>query len=184
MRRPLSVHSNLAIHHVCGVDELHEAPLLAAHRIVSILDSNDPSPLALRSIAVPVLTLRFDDVIASPYGAAPTKAQIERLLEFDAAARDDERLVVHCTAGISRSTAALAVLLSARHPGRDDEIFAAIRQIRPRAWPNSLVVLLGDQVLGRRGALVAALGRHYEFQVAHPELGPMFRMWARAGKMR
>jgi len=175
--------ADLAIHHICGLDELHEAPLSSADRIVSILNPNDAPPVELSSICAPILTLRFDDVIDAAGGVAPTMPQIEALVAFDAAARTDERLLVHCTAGISRSSAALAVLLAARHPELDNEIYAAIRQIRPMAWPNSLVVSLGDELLGRRGVLVAALHRHYGFQMRHPELGPMFRMWPRASEI-
>jgi predicted protein tyrosine phosphatase len=173
------VPTDLTIHHVCGVDELKEAPLSSADRIVSILDPTDLPPPELASISVPVLTLRFADVIDAADGAAPRIAHVRTLLEFDAAARHDERLVIHCTAGISRSTAVLAVLLAARHPELDDEIFAAIREIRPRAWPNSRIVALGDEVLGRRERLVEALRRHYAFQIRDPKLGLMFRMWAR-----
>ena len=170
----MAVPASLAIHYVCGLDELRDAPLLSADRIVSILDWDAPSPPELRPIAAPILTLRFDDVIDPADGVAPTMAQIKALLEFDADACRDDRLIVHCTAGISRSTAALAVLLAARHRDLNDEIFTAIRQIRPRAWPNSLIISLGDDALGRRGALFAALHRHYDFQIRHPELGPMF----------
>ena len=68
--------ADLAIHHVCGLDELHEAPLLSADRIVSILDRNDPSPLELYSVAAPILTLRSADIIAATDGAAPKVAQM------------------------------------------------------------------------------------------------------------
>ncbi len=164
---------NLAIHHVCGLDELRLAPLSSADRVVSILDPWAPMPDELRSIAAPVLVLRFNDVIDARDATAPRAAHIRELLAFDAGAHEGERLVVHCTAGISRSTGALAVLLAARHPELDDEVFAAIRTIRPIAWPNSLVVSLGDELLGRRGALLSALHRHHEVQrrnylLAHP----------------
>ena len=52
---------NLAIHHVCGLDELRLAPLSSADRVVSILDPWAPLPDELRSIHAPVLVLRFDD---------------------------------------------------------------------------------------------------------------------------
>ncbi len=171
--------TDLAIHHVCGLDELRDAPLVSADRIVSILDPHGNSPRELLSTTAPVLTLRFEDVVDAADGAAPTMAHVKALLQFDAAARINERLVIHCTAGISRSTAALAILLAARHPALDDEIFAAIRRIRPRAWPNSLVVSLGDRALARQGTLIAALHRHYNYQVRHPELGAIFRATAR-----
>ncbi len=166
---------NLEIHHVCGLDELRLAPLSSANRIVSILDPYAPTPVELRTIDVPVLVLRFDDITDSGDAAAPRAEQVRHLLAFDAGAHEGERLVVHCTAGVSRSTGALAVLLAARHPDLGDEIFAAIRRIRPIAWPNLLVVSLGDELLGRRGSLVAALHRHYNVQARHPEFGPMFR---------
>ena len=168
---------NLTIHHVCGLDELGRAPLRAADRIVSILDPGAPLPAELHAVNVPLLVLHFDDVANPADSAAPRRAHIEQLIAFDATSHEGERLVVHCTAGISRSTAALAVLLAARHPNLDDEIFAAIREVRPMAWPNRLVVSLGDELLGRRGALNAALRRHYETQLNHPVLGPTFRFW-------
>jgi predicted protein tyrosine phosphatase len=167
--------TNLEIHHVCGLDELRLAPVSSAHRVVSILDPGAPTPAELRSIDVPMLVLRFEDVIDTRDPAAPGPSHVEKLLAFDAGARDDERLVVHSTAGISRSTGALAVLLAARHPDLLDEIFAAIRRIRPMAWPNLLVVSLGDELLGRGGALISALHRHYEIQARHPAFGPLFR---------
>src|ERR1700694_62565 len=141
--------TDLAIHHVCGLDELRDAPLFSASRIVSILDVNEPPPPELYAVTAPVLTLRFDDIVKAADRSAPTRAHVKALLEFDEAAHRDERLVVHCTAGISRSTAALAVLLAARHPELEDEIFVAVRQLRPRAWPNSLVVSLGAAARGR-----------------------------------
>ena len=164
---------NLAIHHVCGLDELRVAPLSSADRVVSILDPWAPDPDELRSIEAPVLVLRFDDTIDARDAAAPRAAHIRGLLAFDAGAHEGERLVVHCSAGISRSTGALAVLLAARHPELNDEIFAAIRTMRPIAWRNSLVVSLGDELLGRRGGLISALHRHYDVQrrndsLAHP----------------
>jgi predicted protein tyrosine phosphatase len=168
---------DLAIHHICGLDELRLAPLSSADRVVSILDPLAPTPVELRSIDAPVLVLRFDDVTDPHDPAAPRAAHIRELLAFDAGARDDERLVVHCTAGMSRSTGALAVLLAARHPDLADEIFTAIRDIRPIAWPNLLVVSLGDELLGRGGALISALHRHYKIQSQHPQYGAMFRTW-------
>ncbi len=160
---------DLSIHHICGLDELAAAPLATADRIVSIIGTQQPTPPELSGISTPVLTLRFDDVVAPIDDARPaTEADIRAALQFDAGAREDERLVVHCTAGISRSTALLAVLLAARHPALNDEIFTAIRKIRPKAWPNMRVVMLGDDVLGRRGTLVAALRRHYAIQENNP----------------
>jgi predicted protein tyrosine phosphatase len=164
--------TDLTIHHICGVEELRDAPLRDADRVVSILDPGSPDPPELQDLDKPVLALRFDDALHSEAGnVIPAEEHIRALLAFDARAGADERLVIHCAAGISRSTAALAILLSARYPDCEDEIFSAIRAIRSRAWPNARMVEIGDRLLDRRGALTSALRRHYRVQVQRfPEL--------------
>jgi predicted protein tyrosine phosphatase len=162
-------------HHICGLDELRAAPLSTARRVVSILDPAAPEPPELRDFAGERLTLRFDDVIVpGPNLRPPDSTDIERLLAFDRAQRADELLLVHCTAGISRSTAALAILLAQREPGTEADVFAHLRAIRPKAWPNSLMIALADELLGADGRLVSALREHYKHQLnRHPEIGRM-----------
>jgi predicted protein tyrosine phosphatase len=167
--------ADLTIHHICGVDELRDAPLRDADRIISILGPGSPVPPELQDLDKPVLALRFDDVVqGEPGNVTPGDEHIRALIAFDAEAAADERLVIHCAAGISRSTAALAILLCARHPDREDEIFAAIRAIRPKAWPNARMVEIADRLLDRRGALISALRRHYRVQVErYPEFAAL-----------
>jgi predicted protein tyrosine phosphatase len=161
--------TSAVIHHVCGLDELADAPLERAARIVSIIDG-DESPLA--AVDRPLLVLRFDDVLEGGDGLVlPNEGHIRELLDFDAGGVAEDRLVIHCTAGISRSTAALAILLARRHPDCEDDVFAVIRSIRPQAWPNSLMIGIGDATLGLNGTLVDALSRHYAVQLARrPDL--------------
>ncbi len=160
-------------HHICGIDELGTAPLAAARRIVSIIDSGAAERPELRGLSAEILTLRFDDVITPDSKLrAPTRADIERLVAFDQDHQTDDMLVIHCTAGISRSTAALAILLAAREPGSEAVIFEQLRQIRPQAWPNSLMIGLADDVLGTGGKLTAQLREHYKMQLRrYPEIG-------------
>jgi predicted protein tyrosine phosphatase len=153
------------MHHVCGIDELGQAPLEAADRIVSILAPDAPVPQRLVGMSKPVLFLRFHDAIGREVGAVlPADADIQALLDFDADADVNERLIVHCTAGISRSTAALITLLAQRHSNLDDELFEKLRKLRPKAWPNSRMIEIADRMLERRGTLIAALRRHYVYQ--------------------
>ena len=68
--------------------------------------------------------------------------------------------------GISRSTAAMVSLLAQIDPREpEDRLFERVRQIRPQAWPNSLMIGYADDMLGREGRLVAALRRHYGVQL-------------------
>jgi len=115
------------------------------------------------------LQLRFGDVVseadARAWGTkAPTTGDIGRGLEFVRAAWNsaESRVLVHCDYGASRSPA-LAYVFAADHlgPGREAEAFDLILRIRPDAVPNRLVVRLGDDLLGRDGALLGPLLRLY-----------------------
>lgn len=66
----------------------------------------------------------------------------------------DGPTLIHCQAGVSRSTAAGLLLLAVHLP--PDEAVAELRRIRPTAWPNRRIVGFGDELLGLRGELVAA----------------------------
>jgi predicted protein tyrosine phosphatase len=160
---------------ICGIGELHAAPLAAARRVVSILDPEAPVPPELSGLNADLLTLRFDDVIErSGTYRPPEREDIERLLVFDRDHRDHDALVIHCTAGISRSTAAFAILMAQRRPGTEAAVFDDLRAVRPKAWPNSLMIALADELLGAEGRLVRELREHYKRQLRlHPEIGRM-----------
>lgn len=71
------------------------------------------------------------------------------------AAPHPEHLVIHCNAGISRSTAAaMAILSDLLEPGREGEALAAVLEIQRLAVPNLLVTKHADIVLERNGALM------------------------------
>lgn len=162
-------------HFVCGIEELHAAPLAAARRVISILDPAAPTPPQLVNLRASLLTLRFDDVIVTggKY-RAPARGDIERLLAFDREHQPGDALVIHCTAGISRSTAAFAILLAQRRPGTEADIFNELRAVRPRAWPNSLMIALADEILDAGGRLNAELREHYKLQLRrYPDIGRM-----------
>jgi predicted protein tyrosine phosphatase len=67
--------------------------------------------------------------------------------------------VIHCWAGISRSSAAAYVLACDRNPGFELEIAGELRHRAPSVTPNSLMVRLADDLLGRNGRMVQAIER-------------------------
>jgi predicted protein tyrosine phosphatase len=83
---------------------------------------------------------------------------MERLIEF---ARDwggRGPMVVHCWAGISRSTAAAYTALCAINPGVNEELIARrLREASPTAYPNRLMIRLADAALRRGGRMVQAV---------------------------
>lgn len=159
---------------ICGIEELpgHEAREVT--HVLSLLDPDWPELEAFeRYGAHHRTTLHFHDIIAPAAGrVAPTPDDMAAILRFGAevlAAEgqgDDGHLLVHCHMGVSRSTAAMLSLLAQAHPGEDeDRLFARLRDIRPQAWPNSLMVGFADEQLGRQGRLTEALRRHYGLRV-------------------
>jgi predicted protein tyrosine phosphatase len=156
---------------VCGLGELADHRTAGVTHVLSILDPDFPEPEAfLRYDPHHRLTLRFHDIIGPwPGWRAPEPHDVEALIgfgrELDAAGGALQHLLVHCHAGISRSTAALATLLARHTPaGEEAGIFARIREIRPQAWPNSRMVGFADDLLQRDGRLTAALREHYRVQ--------------------
>jgi predicted protein tyrosine phosphatase len=89
---------------------------------------------------------------------APDAQHVERLIEFALHWGGRGPMVVHCWAGISRSTAAAFAALCAINPGVAEELIARrLREASPTAYPNRLMIRLADVALGRGGRMVQAI---------------------------
>jgi predicted protein tyrosine phosphatase len=67
-------------------------------------------------------------------------------------------MVVHCFAGISRSTAGAFVAACALNPRREELTIAReLRRLSQTASPNRRIVSIGDRLLGRSGRMVDAV---------------------------
>jgi predicted protein tyrosine phosphatase len=118
----------------------------------------------------------------------PKSDDVEEILRFgsfltnDANGSETAHLLVHCHMGISRSTAAMAILMAQSNPEQSEErIFSQLLELRPQAWPNSLMVEFADTLLGRRGRLLAALADLYAQQLAkRPETEQFMRTHGRS----
>ena len=165
---------------ICGLPELHAYSTRRVTHVLSLLDPDWPDPDAFLNYGLHTrTTVNFHDVIGPvPGTTSPTLQHLETILEFgrslsDAEVGPDElHVLVHCHVGISRSTAAVASLLAQAQPDLDgDLVFGRVREIRPRAWPNSIMIGFADALLNRNGKLFDALARHYAKQLCnYPEL--------------
>ena len=160
---------------VCGLDELANQAAAGVTHILSILDPGWPEPEVLRNFDVDRrLRLHFHDVIEPlPGWIAPERWDVDLLLAFGRNVADaGAHLLVHCHAGVSRSTAAAILILAQRHADRPaDEALAEVARLRPRAWPNLRMLELGDAALGRNGEIVAAVRAQYRRVLARePQL--------------
>ena len=164
---------------ICGLDELIGHQGRGVTHILSILDPEWPEPAAFQAFDPHFrATLRFHDVIEpNPGVLLPQRSDVEAILTFGRDAAEAGSLLIHCHAGISRSTAAtLMILAQARPHEGEDELAERLLQNRPQAWPNSRMMGFADELLDRRGRLVAATVGVYARQlVRRPELGEIMR---------
>ncbi len=170
---------------VCGLDELDDHSAQGVSHVLSILDPEWPEPAAFWAFDPHLrTTLYFHDAIEPGIGIVlPKKADVEAILVFGRDVGDDLRhLLIHCHAGISRSTAAMAMILAQAFPHEnEDAIVGRLMRIRPQAWPNSRMIGFADELLGRDGRLRAAVSGVYARQLAtRPELAETMRRLNRA----
>jgi predicted protein tyrosine phosphatase len=146
--------------HVCSLARLHDTVAqTGASHMVTLLRLIDRVERP-RSIAPDNhLILGMDDITMPLDGYThPAEKHVVELVEF--VHRWDRRapLVMHCFAGISRSTAGAFISACALNPGRDEAAIAqAIRRSSATATPNIMLVSHADRILGRRGRMIAAV---------------------------
>jgi predicted protein tyrosine phosphatase len=68
-------------------------------------------------------------------------------------------MLIHCWAGISRSSAAAYVIACDRNPGFERDIADELRRRAPSVTPNRLMVALADNLLDRDGRMTEAISR-------------------------
>lgn len=177
---------------VCGLEELSLHGARRVTHVLSILDPDIAEPQAFAAYdRHHRTTLRFHDVLEPGPGLVrPEAAHVEAILAFGAemaaGGEDEVHLLVHCHAGISRSTAAMATLMAQHEPDRAAaDIFARLIEMRPKAWPNSRMIGFADTLLGRGGRLTAALPALYRRQLAtYPHVRDFMRDNGRSHELR
>lgn len=104
---------------------------------------------------------RFHDVPMDYDGyTAPTIDNIRNVLDFSKKFTNDDKVLVHCHAGISRSTA-VSVLICIQHGMSIEKAFDLVYSIRDCMSPNILIIKYGDELLGCNGDLMDYLSRWY-----------------------
>ncbi|MBS0533006.1 MAG: dual specificity protein phosphatase family protein [Proteobacteria bacterium] len=160
--------------HVCSLARLYKTvEETKAQHIVTLLRLTDRVTRPAHIAAENHLILAVDDIVDAEEGATvPAQDHVVRLIDFARAWDQSSPMVVHCFAGISRSTAAAFTAACALNPGRDEaDIARAIRAASPTASPNKRIVAIADEILQRNGRMIRAvdaLGRGEEAMEGHP----------------
>ena len=138
-----------------------------------------PDVIAARGPSHLVSLLRPEEMIETPAGfaadrhlrigchdipepmeglVAPDVSMVEAVLAFGRDWDATAPMLIHCWAGISRSTASAFAIACERDPSADElEIALAMRRASPSAFPNRRIVALADDILGRQGRMVEAV---------------------------
>lgn len=97
----------------------------------------------------------------------PTRTHVDAILAFGRTLRTERAsLLVHCHAGISRSSASMALLIAQAVPDMPAaDVLRTVHGVREKAWPNLRLVELGDIALDRGGTLVAATHALHRLQL-------------------
>jgi predicted protein tyrosine phosphatase len=130
-----------------------------AQSLVTLLDKGTPVKRPSGIAAEKHLVVMLSDIIAEAEGhTLPSESHVENLLAFVRQWDQASPLLIHCWAGVSRSTAAAFIAACALRPLRDEaEIARAVRIKSPTATPNARLVAIADALLGRNGRMVAAI---------------------------
>ena len=150
---------------VCPLSRLPEVVATREpERVVSLLDPEFETPDLGPGYAGRHLRLAFHDAHLATAGSfPPSHDHVRELLSFLRAWSRQAPLLVHCRAGIGRSTAAAYVAACLHNPDADPlNIALELRRVAPLARPNETLVAVADDIMGRGGSMsraVSATGR-------------------------
>ncbi len=130
-----------------------------ATRMVSLINAGTPVERPQSIAADNHLFLGFNDIVDPVEGLVPPgEAHVSSLLDFVQDWDKSAPLVIHCWAGISRSTAGAFITACALTPDADEAKLASVLRARaPSATPNARLVAIADRMLARDGRMIEAI---------------------------
>jgi predicted protein tyrosine phosphatase len=148
--------------HVCSIFRIADVAKATGARTLITLINHDirvdrPAVIAPERH----LFVGISDITSEMDGhVLPCEQHVATLLDFVRQWDREEPLLIHCFAGISRSTAAAYVAACALSPHLcEDEIAQRLRRASPTATPNARLVALADKILRRQGRMITAIER-------------------------
>jgi predicted protein tyrosine phosphatase len=156
--------------HVCALRHVSEmVKRTGARHLVSAINADflPETPTAISGDRH--LKLDMNDIVeAQPDLILPSTGHVAELLDFVRSWDKQAPILIHCYAGLSRSTAAAFIALCALNSRTPEETIArALRRSSPTAVPNRLFVALADKVMRREGRMISALNTMGESRAAY-----------------
>ena len=146
--------------HVCSLAALPEiVRMTRASHVLTVMGNVDQVMRPASVLAANHLKVSMDDITEPMDGyTTPSETHVEQVLNFVRGWDRKAPMVIHCYAGVSRSTASAFAAACMLNPHRNEmEIAQKLRAASPIASPNRLIVSLADKALGRDGRMIRAL---------------------------
>ncbi len=147
--------------HVCPLHLVaSEAVRLRPSRLITLLSPLGAMPVRPSHLTADQhLTRLFHDIDGDIDDLiAPSPADVQAVIDFARGWTRDAPMLIHCFAGISRSTAAALIVAVALYPDLDEStLTAGLRAASPSAKPNMRMITAADGLLHRDGRLIDAV---------------------------
>ena len=146
--------------HVCSLQRMYGTVReTGAEDLVTVIKAvtKVPTPDAIHPSRH--LKLNFSDIAEAREGEVMAEDHhIEQLLDFVQSWTREKPLLIHCYAGVSRSTASAFISACALRPDVSEQDWAArLREASPTATPNQRLVSIADRLLKREGRMLSAV---------------------------
>lgn len=130
-----------------------------ARTLLTLINKGTPVPRPAEIAPERHRYVAISDIVEAQDGhILPGDAHVEEVI---AVARDwdqTEPLLIHCWAGVSRSTAAAYIATCALSEARCEfELARTLRERSPTATPNALMIRVADRLLKRQGRMIEAV---------------------------
>ena len=146
--------------HVCSLARIEqEVSRTGARSLVTLLSPGTPVERPALISAERHLNIAMSDILDHlPGQVRPEMTHLDAFLDFVDGWDRRDPMLIHCYAGVSRSTASAFIAACRLSPHREEaEIAQVLRQASPTATPNLRFVTLADERLGRGGRMTAAI---------------------------
>ena len=136
------------------ISEAHKAS-----KVLTLINAATPVERPRHVAATDHLFLGFNDINEPREGLVPPgEVHIRQIFDFATKWDRAQPMIIHCYAGVSRSTAGAYMTSLFLNPDQDELTLAReLRRRAPTATPNIRMITMADDILGRGGRMVDAI---------------------------
>ena len=146
--------------YVCPKSQVPDvAERLRPSHLITLLDPADHMPTPDGIAGDRHLRLGMNDIVqVLPDHTPPDEQHVREIIAFAQSWDRTRPMLIHCWAGISRSTASAFTAMCLYNPDVDElKLAQQLRSLSHVATPNRRIVAFADDIMGRQGRMVDAV---------------------------